>query len=405
MIVELKDFILPAASLKLGFEKKLEELIARKLKICSEKIRLVEIVRKSLDCRHKEPEFHYTLFLEMERNVAVGLKLREVSTEELEKFRLPQLEIPSAKRLHHPIVVGTGPAGIFCAFVLASAGTEPVVLEWGSPIRERYLKYRNFVDNRVLNESDNLLIGEGGAGAFSDGKLYTGTKSEFSDFILKCIVDSGTPEEIRYAKRPHIGSDYLRKMVENLREKIKLFGGTFRFHSKVTDFLIRGGECGGVLLESGETLSSPAIFVAPGLGGREIVRRLLMRGVEYSLKPFQIGCRIEHPQTFIDQIMYHTKNRNCCLGAAEYHLLAKNPNPAWNVSSFCMCPGGEVLNATAWNNHSISNGMSNFARNGEFGNSCLITTLPRRSALSRTAAFRTRSSGTGSLRIVYTEIR
>ena len=180
------------------------------------------------------------------------------------------------------------------------------------------------------------------------------------------------PREEASTARPHIGTDYLKVAAAGLRKKIIELGGSFLFNTGVGDIIVKNGRCAGVVLASGEKIQAPAVLLAPGLGGRELVRNIA-KLVEWELKPFQIGCRIEHPQNLIDRAMYHTANRPAALGAAEYHIISRKYSR--HTASFCMCPGGEVVNATAWEKRSISNGMSRFARSEKFANSCLISTF------------------------------
>ena len=326
------------------------------------------ILNKSIDSRRSEAVFIYRLLVSSPRQ----LNLPPATPEQLASLTKAELPFPEKIRLQNPIVAGTGPAGIFAALALAMAGTKPVILDRGFPVDKRKKSRETFLKTRILDVNDNLLIGEGGAGAFSDGKLYTGTKDVNRRFILEQMIEAGAPAEIAYLSRPHLGSDKLPGISENLRRKIEELGGTFIWGKEVTDIVQQEGRCTGVRCGT-ETFSAPAVLLAPGLGGRELVRKLSSR-LAFKLKPFQMGCRIEHPQSLIDRCQYHTTARPAALGAAEYHLVSR-PGDAWGVSSFCMCPGGTVVNATAWEKHSISNGMSNYARNGEFANSCLISTL------------------------------
>ena len=359
MIRTISGFKIDSATAPVDIDDRVGESAARAEGIPLQKLRGFRITGKSIDARRGSPSLLYNL----ELDVDAGDPPADLN-------RKPELRLPEVCPILHPVVVGTGPAGFFAALAFALAGAKPLILDRGRRVEERHADYRRFLNNRELDESSNLLLGEGGAGTFSDGKLYTGTKSPDAAFILDAFVEAGAPPEIRYLKRPHIGSDRLRAAVVNLRKRIEAAGGVFRFGAHVTELLVRNGRCAGVVLASGETIEAPAVVMAPGLGGRELVLRMAGQGAECVLKPFQIGCRIEHPQSFIDHAMYHVDSRPAALGAAEYHLVSRP------VSSFCMCPGGEILNATAWRGQSVTNGMSNYARNGEFANGCLITTLP-----------------------------
>lgn len=327
-----------------------------------------KILSKSIDSRRSEVVFIYRLLISSPE----ALDLPQATPEVLAAQKKAELPFPENITLKNPLVVGTGPAGIFGALALAMAGADPVIIDRGSPVDQRREAWQKFLQDRVLDVNNNLLIGEGGAGAFSDGKLYTGTKDVNRRFILEQMIEAGAPADIAYLSRPHLGSDKLPGISVKLRQKIESLGGRFLFGKEVTDICVREGRCTGVFCGS-ELISAPAVLLAPGLGGRELVKKLLPQAA-FKLKPFQMGCRIEHPQNLIDRCQYHCAVRPAALGAAEYHLVSR-PGDALGVSSFCMCPGGTVVNATAWENHSISNGMSNYARDGEFANSCLIATL------------------------------
>ena len=345
----------------------LSSIIAGKINVSPEKLDY-RILGKSIDSRRSEPVFIYRLLVSTSENV----NLPPATPEQLAALEKAELPFPEKCTLKNPIVVGTGPAGIFGALALAMAGCDPVIIDRGHTVDHRQKAWQKFLQDRQLDVNNNLLIGEGGAGAFSDGKLYTGTKDVNRRFILEQMIEAGAPADIAYVSRPHLGSDKLPGISIKLRQKIESLGGRFLFGKEVTDIVVSNGRCTGVRCGS-EVISGPAVLLAPGLGGRELVKKLLSQ-VEFKLKPFQMGCRIEHPQSLIDRCQYHCAVRPAALGAAEYHLVSR-PGDAWGVSSFCMCPGGSVVNATAWENHSISNGMSNYARSGEFANSCLIATL------------------------------
>jgi len=369
----VKDLRIRASKADPGIDAHLEPFLARQMALPAGALCGYRLLSRSVDSRKGEPVLLYQVLAEVEKSAAKSAGLLPALPEELAKLapaELPLLE----NSLLHPIVVGTGPAGIFGALALALAGCRPIVLDRGPKVETRCAGQEKFLADRELDEENNLLIGEGGAGTFSDGKLYTGTRDASARFVQEELIRCGAPPEIGYHKRPHAGSDKLPGITRKLRERILALGGEFRFGAQVTDVVEKAGRCVGVKLASGEVLEAPAVLIAPGLGGRDLVRSLMKR-LEYTLKPFQIGCRVEHPQRFIDRIQYHG-NRPAALEAAEYHLLSRASADRPGVSTFCMCPGGEVVNASAWKHHSITNGMSRFARDGEFANSCLITTLP-----------------------------
>ena len=346
-------------------EGSLAEALGSHFGIPRQAFREVVILYRSVDSRRGDPTLNYKLLLDVAEEHAA--KFAPATDAELAALAPARPELPDSG-LTHPLVLGTGPAGIFGALMLALAGCRPVILDRGFEVDKRVADHEKFLRTRELDEESNLLIGEGGAGTFSDGKLYTGTRDVRGRFVLDALVEAGAPPEIRCHSRPHVGSDYLRKTCAALRKKIIDLGGEFRFGAHVRELVTRGGRFAGVKLASGETLAGDALLLAPGLGGRELVRELATSFGGAKQKPFQLGCRIEHPQEFIDLRQYRG-SRPECLGAAEYHI------SAGGVSSFCMCPGGTLVNASAWKNHSCTNGMSEHARSGEFANAALIVTL------------------------------
>ncbi len=367
MSILLKEIVLDALKMPPDGEMRTAEIAAEKLGVLRKNISGAEILSASVDSRRGSPKIILTLKVD-----SCGIELPQTPEAEFASYTPEMPDIPENSALSAPLVIGTGPAGIYGALTLALAGCKPVIIERGSPVETRTEKYRDFLKTRQLDENSNLLIGEGGAGTFSDGKLYTGTRDRRAGWVKKIMAQCGAPPEIVWKNRAHAGSDYLQTFAANMRKQIEALGGRFIFNTEIRDLIIKDGKCLGAVTSTGEKLYAPAVLLAPGLGGRELIRRIA-KYVPWELKPFQIGCRIEHPQEFIDRKMYRITPRPAVLGAAEYHIVArKYPR---HVASFCMCPGGEVVNATAWQGHSISNGMSLFARDGKFANSCLIATF------------------------------
>ena len=350
------------------------------------------ILNKSIDARRNIPALVYSVVFKLKPESSVTpLRASELSESELEQTLNAQITLPVAPTgLKHPIIAGTGPAGLMAAYILALAGCEPVILDRGFDVDLRKQDIDKFEYSRKLNPESNYLIGEGGAGTFSDGKLYTRTRDQHIRFILKTFTDNGAPKEILYLKRPHIGSDILPAMIKNIRKKIEDLGGKFIFGQAVKDIIIHDGNCTGVILADDSRLEAPAIILAHGLGGRELTGQLMQRGVDHQLKGFQLGCRIEHRQDFIDSNQYHLKKRPAFLGAAEYNLVSRPPAncETSGSSSFCMCPGGEIVFSSATERRLSTNGMSRFSRNGNFANSCLIVNQSPELFQSPTQAYR-----------------
>ncbi len=282
-----------------------------------------------------------------------------------------------------PVVIGCGPCGIFAALILAQMGLRPIVLERGKPVRERTRDTWGLWRRGVLNPESNVQFGEGGAGTFSDGKLW----SQISDprhltrKVLTEFVKAGAPEEILFVAKPHIGTFRLVGMVEKLRADIEALGGEIRFQQQVTDVLIEAGpsqggapasrHIRGLTLASGEQLAADHVVLAPGHSARDTFAMLQRRGVFLEAKPFSVGLRIEHPQGLIDRARFGPSAGHPILGAADYKLVhhAKNGR---GVYSFCMCPGGTVVAATSEDERVVTNGMSQYSRNERNANAGIV---------------------------------
>lgn len=262
-----------------------------------------------------------------------------------------------------PVVVGFGPCGLMAGLVLAQMGLRPIILERGKKVRERTKDTWALWRKNKLDPESNVQFGEGGAGTFSDGKLYSQIKDpkHYGRKVLTEFVKAGAPEEILYVSKPHIGTFRLVKMVENMRAQIEALGGEIRFQQQVTDILIEAGQVRGLTLASGEQLRADQVIMALGHSARDTFAMLHERGVFMEQKPFSLGFRIEHPQTLIDQARFGKHAGNALLGAADYKLVhhAKNGR---SVYSFCMCPGGQVVAATSEVGRVVTNGMSQYSR-------------------------------------------
>ena len=262
-----------------------------------------------------------------------------------------------------PIIVGFGPCGIMAGLILAQMGLRPIILERGKKVRERTKDTWGLWRRNQLNPESNVQFGEGGAGTFSDGKLYSQIKDpkHYGRKVLSEFVKAGAPEEILYVSKPHIGTFRLVKMVENIRHEIEQLGGEIRFQQQVSDVLIENNTLRGVILANGEELRSDYVIFALGHSARDTFKMLYERGVFMEAKPFSIGFRIEHPQTLIDQARFGKYAGNELLGAADYKIVhhAKNGR---SVYSFCMCPGGQVVAATSEPGRVVTNGMSQYSR-------------------------------------------
>ncbi|NDV14385.1 NAD(P)/FAD-dependent oxidoreductase [Crenobacter caeni] len=280
-----------------------------------------------------------------------------------------------------PLVVGFGPCGILAALVLAQMGFRPIVLERGKKVRERTKDTWKLWRNHELNPESNVQFGEGGAGTFSDGKLYSQIKDprHLGRKVLEEFVKAGAPEEILFVGRPHIGTFRLVSMVEKIRAEIERLGGEIRFQSKVGDVLLEDAGDGrhavaGVVLENGETLASRHVILALGHSARDTFEMLHGRGVYMERKPFAVGFRIEHPQKLIDEVRWGPHAGHPLLGAADYKLVHQAANGR-AVYSFCMCPGGQVVAATSEPGRVVTNGMSQYSRAERNANAGLVVNI------------------------------
>ena len=367
---ELSDRISSACDLHL------HPWIAKRCGIAEEEILDYKILHRSLDARKKpDIRFVYTL----KATVREGLPIAEdrqihVQSPEADQEH-PLFQLDTLKELpRHPIVVGSGPAGVMAAYLLALYGCKPLVLDRGFDVERRRNDIDTFLHSRRLNPESNYLFGEGGAGTYSDGKLYTRIKDRRIRFLLEAYVAARAPRRILYDHHPHIGSDILPHMAKRLRRQIERWGGSFRWGATVRDIIIRNQRCQGVILQNGEILEAPLTLIACGHSARELIQQLVQRGVRHQLKDFQLGCRIEHPQESIDRGQYGWLPSRKILGAAEYTMTSR---PAANsgiarATTFCMCPGGEIIAATSDEGQLCTNGMSPFLRDGHYANAGLI---------------------------------
>jgi len=272
-----------------------------------------------------------------------------------------------------PVLIGMGPAGLFAGLLLAQMGFRPLILERGKAVRERTKDTWGLWRQGVLNPESNVQFGEGGAGTFSDGKLYSQIKDPryLSRKVLEEFVKAGGPEEILYESHPHIGTFKLVGMVEKMRETILSLGGEIRFESRVDDIKIADGQVIGVVLANGEHISTDHLVLAVGHSARDTFEMIHRRGIYIEAKPFSIGLRIEHPQSLIDRARYGKNAGNPQLGAADYKLVHHASNGR-SVYSFCMCPGGTVVAATSEPGRVVTNGMSQYSRNERNANSGIV---------------------------------
>ncbi|MCK4489736.1 MAG: NAD(P)/FAD-dependent oxidoreductase [Anaerolineales bacterium] len=370
-MIRITDLVLPFDH----DENDLRLAVLKTLDIEAGQLKSIEIGRSSLDARKKHAIRRvYTLQIKIadEKQVLESYeKNQKISLAPETKYNSPIL-IRKIKR-HRPLVVGTGPAGLFAGLVLAEAGYPPLLIDRGKQVEERNQDTNKFWKNRELNSESNVQFGEGGAGTFSDGKLQTRVKDKLyrDKKVLQELVLAGAPEEILYKNKPHLGTAKLTKIVENIRAKIIRLGGEYQFQSRMDDLILEEYQIVGVRLQSGEEIRSDHVILAIGHSARDTFEMLSSRGVHLEAKPFSVGFRIEHPQVVIDRSQYGQQAGHPLLGAADYQL-AHHSSLGRTVYSFCMCPGGLVIGAASEPGTVVTNGMSQYARNEMNANSAIV---------------------------------
>ena len=342
---------------------------AKRLQLPPDALRNLRIRRSSLDARKKNDiHFQYTVTLD-----APGEK-------KLLSKNLPGVEAAPALNaappkpgtqplLGRPVVVGAGPAGMFAALTLAREGYRPLILERGAPVEERAGRVETFWNGGPLDPQCNVLFGEGGAGTFSDGKLTTRIKDPRCQLVLDDLVRFGAPPECAYAAKPHIGTDILRTIVARVRKEVQSLGGEYCFHTRLTGLQLKNGTLCAVETNHGP-IETNACILAVGHSARDVYQMLLEKGLNLRAKPFAAGVRVEHPQSMIDLSQYGKLAGHPRLGAAEYHLAAKDG--ARGVYTFCMCPGGQVVASSSEEGGVVTNGMSFHARDGQNANAAVV---------------------------------
>ena len=345
---------------------------ARLLKISGSKIKRLTIVRRSIDAR-KKPDIKiiYTVDVTVDGSEQKifrqsGCKRAAIATNSF--YKAPKTDIQPKKR---PVIVGFGPAGMFCALVLAMAGQRPIVLERGEDAVSRTEKVERFFATGQLDARSNVQFGEGGAGTFSDGKLNTGVNNPRIGWILERFVEFGAREDILYDAKPHVGTDVLLDVVQNLRKRVIALGGEVRFNSCVANIRRENGCLTGLELEDGEIIECDTAVFAIGHSARDTFTMLHQQGIPMEQKPFAMGVRIEHKQSMIDKAQYGTADLP--LPPADYKLVKHLEDGT--VYTFCMCPGGHVVAAASEEGGVVTNGMSYADRDGENANAALLVTI------------------------------
>ena len=350
---------------------------ARILKVREKDITSLRVLRRSIDARERV-EWVYTVeaAVKEEKAVLKHCRSKKVSAAQRKMGYLLPMPVESAPEIP-PVVVGAGPAGLFAALVLARSGMRPILLERGRSVEQRTADVEHFWQTGKLDLTSNVQFGEGGAGAFSDGKLNTGTKDIRHRFILEQMVRCGAPEDILIDAKPHVGTDYLHVVLKNLRAELFSLGADIRFESRLSDIEVTEGRITAVTVESPEgTYRLPCryLLLCPGHSARDTFEMLFNRGVPMEAKPFAVGVRIEQRQSDCDAAQYKAYAGHPCLPASTYQLSCHLPGGR-SAFSFCVCPGGEVVAAASEKDRLVTNGMSEFARGKENINGALLVNV------------------------------
>ena len=359
-MIEVRDVRLP-------LDGDLASACAKKLGVKPADVLEAHLLRRSVDARKKN-DVHFLV------SAAVSLRRGEERFAPYIPWTPPAVTVLRQRPRFRPVVCGAGPAGLFAALTLARAGAEPLLIERGAPVEERQKDVARFLATRVLDTESNVQFGEGGAGAFSDGKLTTGTHDVRGRQVLHDLAAAGAPEEILWQAKPHIGTDRLPETVRGLRRMILDNGGEVRFHTCLTDIRVENGALTGVTLrtrEREEFFPTDTLILAAGHSARDLFALLYDKGAALTQKPFSMGVRCEHPQALIDEAQYGAFAGHPALGAADYKLAVHLPDGR-GVYTFCMCPGGSVVAAASEDGRLVVNGMSTFARDGQNANAALL---------------------------------
>lgn len=376
-------------NLRLNLSDNEEELlvaVAKRLRVSTSAIRTYSVVRRSLDARKKDVHFRYHVEVALdespEKERARLEKLRREEATWIVPTKNVEPDTGDEPLSQRPVVVGFGPAGMFAALRLAQWGFRPIVLERGRPVRQRHRDImQGFYRDGRFDPTSNLLFGEGGAGTYSDGKLYTRVNDPLCRLVLETLYHHGADPDILINTRPHIGSDRLPTICTRIRQTIESLGGELRFECQLHDVKIDEGTLTKLHIRNGSQPADSCIAAGPtvlavGHSARDTIRMLAERGVTHQTKPFQIGVRIEHPQDLVNRWQYGDACGHTRLGPAEYQLVAKGAaGDAGDMFSFCMCPGGTILPTNEIAGLIATNGASRANRSGEFANSGLVMTM------------------------------
>ncbi|MBT5738113.1 MAG: hypothetical protein HN891_11935 [Planctomycetes bacterium] len=369
----IHDVVLPLGKT----EQDLPRFAGRRLKIAPSQIFTLEVQRRSLDCRKgRPPRWVHAIIIEVPSHLSDQL----LKQGRAKKWDPQKIEISTSHSDQSPVVVGTGPAGLFCAWRLVQGGAKPRILERGPEVVTRSKRWHKFIEGGEFDPECNLLFGEGGAGTYSDGKLYTRVQDPRVPEVLQALVDHGAPEEILTDGRPHVGSNLLPSIVKRMRNALEQQGAQFFFDHRLVDLKVDGDaesrKVSKIIVENdGEKVEweTDSLFLATGHSARDVYRMLAKHQVPMSQKSFQIGVRVEHPQGAIDQMQYGESAGHPQLPPADYSLVSRRSEK--DVFSFCMCPGGEILPSTEQSGFMCVNGASRYQRKSPWANSGFVVTV------------------------------
>ena len=372
-MIRIRQIKIPIEDYK---QKNIKKYICKKIKCTEEDINKIKIIKQSLDARKKTNIF-YILEVDITCKNQQTILKKNINNNDVfkspeEKYKYP---IKGNKELkNRPIIIGSGPAGLFCAYLLAELGYQPIIIERGEKVEDRIKTVEEFWETGKLNLNSNVQFGEGGAGTFSDGKLNTMTHDkEFRQKkVFETFIENGANSDILSIYNPHIGTDVLRKVIKNIRNKIINLGGSFLFNSCLTNININNNKITSIEINHSQIIDTNILVLALGHSARDTFEMLINKGINIQAKPFAVGIRIQHPQKEINKSQFGEKYE--ILPPASYKLTYQSSTKR-GVYSFCMCPGGYVVNASSEMGRIAINGMSNYKRNSENANSAIVVTI------------------------------